>query len=201
MIEGIYFYWISWIFWVVVTFFMSKSLKRTFFSFWILLAITLTNIYLNVSFTEVSLAFIIILLGGFVLFTRLPYRIFHLFATFTLMVGYSGFLIWESQAPVWLFMPRLILLPILLIILICILTTEFYHRLAIAIIGISCGEFLFGFLLSSYYIPHLVGEKTFFDLLVIVLFLLFIIELINRLKKKLVQNMQIYRQSLRWQNE
>ncbi|SHF57213.1 YphA family membrane protein [Ornithinibacillus halophilus] len=199
--EGLYFYWFSWIFWVVVTFFMKKNNARTMLSYWILLCITLSNVYISIDVFHVSVTIIILLIGGFVIFTQLPNTIYHLFTSLTLMIGYTSFLIWESQAPIWLFMPREILLPLMLVALICILTYKFYYRLSIALIGICSGEFLYSFLLSSYYFSHTIGEKHFFDTLFIAVFLLFGIEFLNRLRLKIIQSIQIYRQSLRWQNE
>lgn len=199
--EGLYFYWFSWVFWVVVTFLMKKGKLRTLLAYWILLSIVFSNNYLRIDNISLSVTFILVFLGGFVLLARIIHSFYHLFAAFTLMIGYAGFLIWEQLAPVWLFIPRIILLPLILAMLISILTNHLLNRITIGIIGICAGELLYSLLLFSYQITNTVGEKGFFDTLVICLFLLMSVHLMKRIKMKVLQTSQIYRQSLRWQNE
>ena len=45
--EGFYFFWATWISWILVTFFMRHSLARTLFAFAILLTISLSGFSVN----------------------------------------------------------------------------------------------------------------------------------------------------------
>ncbi|MUK87256.1 hypothetical protein GMD78_02420 [Ornithinibacillus sp. L9] len=193
--DGIYFYWFSWIIWVVVTFFMNKTKKRTFISCWILLSITTSNVYVTVYQYDMSLTFVSILMGGFFLFSYIPRTTYHLFCAFTMMIGYSSILIWEGQAPIWLFMPRYILIPLIAILMVCLLAKGLYPRIAIILVGICSGELLYCHMLSDYYISKVIGEMVFFDTLLIILFGLICIEAIQTLKQNLVSIVQNYKRT------
>ncbi|MFD2045877.1 hypothetical protein ACFSTA_13195 [Ornithinibacillus salinisoli] len=193
MINGLYFYWISWTLWVIVTFFMKKNTKRTLLSYWILVSIIVSNAYFTFDYYDISLTFISILIGGFLLFPHISRMVYHMFCTFTMMIGYASILIWEGQAPIWLFMPRFVLIPLICIFMICILVRGLYPRITVALVGICSGEFLYSHMLSNYYISYVVGEMIFFDTLSLILFIIIGIEWIRKLKRKLFLILRNYK--------
>lgn len=103
-----------------------------------------------------------------------------------MMIGYTSLLIWEVNAPVWIFMPRIIMIPILCVCLAIVLTKQIYARLAISVIGISSGEFLYSVLLYNYSITQSIGSMQFLDTLSVMVFLFVFIEAIHQGKEKVL---------------
>jgi hypothetical protein len=182
--DGLYFYWFGWAFWIIVTFIMPKNKYRTVIAIWILLTISSSSIYLRTVFFDISIAYLTTLLGGFALLSTLKRKGLQIFSAITIMVGYSSLLIWEVNAPVWIFMPRLFIIPVVCVLLVSIITSKFESRLTISIIGICSGELLYCLLLSSYTFTRAVGNLMFLDTLSVILFLVVIIEAIQVGKKR-----------------
>lgn len=164
---------------------MKRTKQRTIFSYWLLLIIAFSNKYLAIAWLDISLTFIIIFIGGFLLFTQLPNKFFNLFVSFTVMIAYTSFLIWEKQAPVWIIMPRVIFIPFLFVILITFLVKGFYQRLVVALIGLCDGELLYSVMMANYLISEIVGESTFLDSFFSLIILLILLELISQLRLKI----------------
>jgi hypothetical protein len=183
---GIYFYWICWLLWVVATFLLPKEKARTVIAIWILLIIIFSNLYISMYDYEFSISYILITLGGFVLLTTLRRIGLQIFSAMTIMVGFTSLLIWEANAPVWIFMPRLIVIPMICVILTVLVNKHFINRITISIIGLCSGEFLYHLLLSNYSILHTIGDRIFLDTLFVSLFILISIEVLRKAKDKVL---------------
>ena len=183
MTEGVLFYWFCWIFCVITLFFLKKNKARTFFSFWILISIICSSQYIKLDYYSVSLAFIIIYIGSFVIFSNLSNKIYHFIASFTMMIGYVGLLLFEKNSPIWLIGPRMLLISIMTSILISFLSKSFYSRLAIGLIGMCSGEILYSIILGNYHMPKPIGEFVFLDTLLLTLFMLFVLKQIQHVKE------------------
>lgn len=184
--DGIFFYWFGWFFWVIFTFIVPKNKIRTIYAIWILLAIGFSNLYLSIDSIAVSMSYLTLLIGAFILLSTLNRKGILLFSAFTMMIGYTSLLIWEVNAPVWIFMPRIIMIPILCVCLAIVLTKQIYARLAISVIGISSGEFLYSVLLYNYSITQSIGSMQFLDTLSVMVFLFVFIEAIHQGKEKVL---------------
>jgi hypothetical protein len=183
--DGVYFYWFCWIIWVIVTFLFPKTKIRTIIAVWILLTISLSRLYISISYVEISAAYLCIFIGIMICLTRVKPVSIHLFSAFTIMIGYSSILIWESIAPVWLFMPRLLIIPMISVLLMVILSKGFYGRFTTGILGLCGGELLYGCLLVNFSIPDIIGELQFLDILLVVLLFLLCIEGYQLFRNKL----------------
>ncbi|WP_042145699.1 hypothetical protein [Paucisalibacillus sp. EB02] len=188
---GIYFYWICWLLWVMVTFLLPRDKARTVLAIWILLTLIVSNLYISIDGYEFSISYLFIVLGGFVLLAKLSQKGLQIFSTITIMVGFTSLLIWEANAPVWIFMPRLIIIPMICVILTMMVNKHFINRITISIIGLCSGEFLYNLLLSNYSITHTIGDHNFLDMLCITLFLLISIELLRKVKDKLLLSFNV----------
>src|SRR5699024_11793213 len=104
-------YWFCWIFCVITLFFLEKNKARTFFSFWILISIICSNQYIKIDYYyySVSLTFIILYIGSLVIFTKLSNKIYHFIASFTIMIGYIGLLLFKINSPIFLIVRYMIL--------------------------------------------------------------------------------------------
>src|SRR5690625_3990210 len=150
MIIGHYFYWLSWLLWIFVTFFMKKNIQRTFLSCTILIIISLSNIYINIINFKISIPFLLLFMISLIIFTKLKKEYYHLFAAFTIMIGYSSILFWINHTPLWLFIHELLLVPIFCCFLIFFIVKDFLNRIIIGIVGMTFGEAFYHVILSSY---------------------------------------------------
>ncbi|WP_284141279.1 hypothetical protein [Virgibacillus sp. LDC-1] len=174
--DGLLFLWISWMLWVMVTFFIRRNQGRYKLSIWILTTIICSNIYVMIPSLDISLSFISLIVGGFVLFVMTNQRVYHFICSFTVMIGYVSFLIWEQQAPVWVLLPRDVLLPFFMLIMCTFIAHGLLSRTAIVLIGMCCGDLLYSLMLLQYSFERAVGTLIFLDSLFVVIFILFIIE-------------------------
>lgn len=182
---GMLFYWFSWILWIIVTFFMKKGRDRTLFSCWILLVLIFADAYIIIHGHDLSLAFVWIFLGALIWLLRLPRRTYHIFSSFTLMIGYAGMLYWAQVSPVWLFLPRTFLLSFLLSLILFMLAKEYVSQAGIGLLGMSCGEIVYALTLSSYGFPEAVGEMAFLDNLLAVMIIIGAIDILQKGRKRL----------------
>lgn len=182
--DGIFYYWFSWVLWVILTFIMPKNKNRTIYSVWILITIIFSNLYITSDYLEISIAYLSIIIGGFILLSTLKRKGLLLFSAFSIMIGYASLLIWETNAPVWIFMPRLLIIPIICVLLTVILTKKFISRITISLIGLCSGEFLYSLLLTNYSITKTIGGLVFLDTLFVVLFFIVIITAVQLGKER-----------------
>src|SRR5690625_5821091 len=61
------FFWMSWIFWVIITFFMDKTRRRTHLAILLLMAIAGANTYISIKQQQISLSFLLIIGGAFLI--------------------------------------------------------------------------------------------------------------------------------------
>src|SRR5699024_7114599 len=111
----------GWMLWIIVTFLMKKTELRTKIACWILIAILSSNVNINIDNYHVSLTFLILFSSVIILHAQLPRMMYHTFISFTITIGYAAILLWEQNTPVWLFLPRFILIPAISVMIISIL--------------------------------------------------------------------------------
>ncbi|MGM8365330.1 YphA family membrane protein [Virgibacillus sp. W0181] len=173
MEDGMIYYWLSWIFWIAVTFFMEKTWIRVFFSAWILLMIIGSSLYIPLLKGNVSLSFLILFAGTIVLYTKIKNVYYALFASFTITIGYAAILIWEKVTPIWFILPREIFISLIICIMVTVFTDNFINRILIGLLGVIFGEILYSFMLSSYNMQHSTGQMEFFDQVTVMVLFLF----------------------------
>ncbi|MDY0405690.1 hypothetical protein P5G51_010055 [Virgibacillus sp. 179-BFC.A HS] len=161
MQEGVYFFWFSWIFWVLLAFFMPASKINTCMRIWTLLAIAFANLYMNVAEFGISVTFLVLFAGGFMLLSQLPNKIYHLFAALVIMIAYDSILMWEHEVPIWLIVPRPLFFTVCMLALLLVMIDEFRNRLAVIITGVCAAELFYAVMMFSYQIPYTAGSKYF----------------------------------------
>ncbi|HHY73152.1 MAG TPA: hypothetical protein GX497_07985 [Bacillus bacterium] len=170
--EGIYFYWFSWLCWVFTTFLMKKCKERTISSFVLLLSITVSNQFLQIAGYSVHASFLVLLLFSFIFLTkakglRLGY---YLFCSLIITIGYASFQLFELFDPVWLIIDRKWLLAFVMLYLTLMLIEDFYYRVSLAIIGVCNGELLYSFILKKFSFYIEIGDFPFLDALAVIIF-------------------------------
>ena len=189
----------SWLLWIIITFFMKKSRQRTIFACWVLISILLSNLYLTIQGHNILLPFIILIIVITLIHSRLPRQLYHLFVSFTIMIGYTAVLLWQRDTPLWLFIPEFVLIPVISSMLIFILIKGFYNRLITGVLGMSLGEVLYGFILSSYNFQKTIGDMNFFEVLYFTMAVLVVFNLVQKGNSKLYVLLDSYKQMLKEQ--
>jgi len=149
---------------------MKKSKERTWISIWLLLAIIGSNFYIIVGSMSISVTFLLLCLGAFILSVQSSRLFMHIFASLTVSIGYASILIWEMISPVWVIFNRDFLVTLLLLILIAVMTTNRYKRISVCLTGMLCGEWMFRLTLISYDLNQVIGAMAFFDQLALTVF-------------------------------
>lgn len=183
MIPGVLFYWIGWMFCIIILFFIKKSKLRTFFAFWLLLVIFCSNQWVGIQSYNISIAFIMIYIGSFLLFSKFKSKFYYFFVSFTIMIGYTGLLLLENNSPIWLFAPRILLISVSMALLIMCLTKHFHARLITGVIGICSGELLYNLILADYHMSRPIGELAYFDLVLLTLFIILALRQVDLIKQ------------------
>nr|GGG65193.1 hypothetical protein GCM10011398_06040 [Virgibacillus oceani] len=197
MTSGIIFYWIGWIFWVIVTFFMKKGRQRTFYACWILFIILSSSVSIQVSKYQIGLSFIILLIGS-IYFHSIAKSLYLLFSAFTISLGYIAILFWERITPVWIFLPRTVLIPLIMTFLIVLLTDSLHDKLAVGLLGLTSGEIFHSIILSSYRLYETIGGLAFLDSFFMMAMFVVFIDSLLKVKAKLYAAVREYKQLLRW---
>lgn len=171
-VEGIYFYWFSWIVWVFATFLMKKSRERTEVSFVILLALAMSNSVFQIAGFSIRASFLVLLLFSFMLLTKTKglLLLYYLISSLIITIGYVCFHLFELFDPVWLIFDRKLLLSFIVLYLILMLVKDFYYRLAIAMVGACNGELLYFFILKRFSFEVELGSLSSLDALSAIIF-------------------------------
>lgn len=193
MFEKFLYYWLLWIIFIIVAFFMDTSRKRLYLLIWLLLVIICSPYDITFNKIELSVAFLMLLIGTIIFFAIESVTWYKFFVSFTLMLCYISLLIWEKITPVWFFMPSYFLIPFLMVILILLLVRKFYDRLSVALVGVAFGQFIYELLLISYKLHDVIGDEiVFIHISLIILFITIMnffqfifYKLTNILKRKL----------------
>ncbi len=165
--EGIYFYWFSWIGWVITTFFMKKGKVRTAISFFMLFMIFVSDNTYHLTEYSIHAPFILIFIFSLVFMTKTKglMQLYYLICSLIISIGYVCFHLFELFDPVWLIFDRKWMLSFVILYLILMLVKDPNHRLAVALIGICNGELLYSMILTKFFREIEIGNFVFLDAL------------------------------------
>ncbi|MEC1716751.1 YphA family membrane protein [Schinkia azotoformans] len=165
--EGIYFYWFSWIGWVITTFFMKKGKVRTTLSFFILFMIIGGDITYHLTGYSIHAPFILLFFFSLVFIAKTKgfMQLYYLICSLIISIGYVCFHLFELFDPVWLIFDRKWMLSFVILYLILMLVKDPNHRLAVALMGICNGELLYSMILTKFFGGIEIGNFVFLDAL------------------------------------
>ncbi|MFC2948297.1 hypothetical protein ACFODW_08090 [Virgibacillus sediminis] len=132
---------------------------------WILLCIIFAEWIIHLYFYSFSAVFLLIIGGAIYLLGKCRSLVYHLFSSFTLMIGYSAVRYWEQITPVWFILPRYVIYSFLLTFLVLLMVKDFYSQIGVCLLGTSFGEILFHITVGGYGFQMVIGEMAFLDLL------------------------------------
>lgn len=168
--EGLIFYWISWMVWIMATFFMARTNKYRFLlSAWVLCLMIMSPLKVNILNFEIGIAVLFLLASLYVFAGRLKKlsKLYFLFCTFILMMAYVTFHLFELFDPVWVIFSREWMLSVLMVYMAVLLQKNRMLRLPLILLGGIQGEFLYAFILKSFSFPYTIGSLAFLDIMAI----------------------------------
>jgi hypothetical protein len=178
--DGTYFYWIAWFFWILTTFFMKKSKERYLFTVIILLLIIFSNKVIVLDIFRINASLGITLLSCYVflaLFTeKNNYKkvVYLLVCTLTITTAYVSFHLFELFDPIWVVFNRTIMLVFCLVYLTLLLIKDRKKRVLCMMIGACQGELLYAFILKNFPFEYEIGALSFLDVMALSVFTIFI---------------------------
>lgn len=194
MTDHVLYFWFCWILWVIVTFFMKKSRIRVYLAIWILLAIIFADYFIKWNHITVSVPFIFLFLGAAGLLAFFPRWLYLVASSFTVAIGYAAFLFWETISPVWLIMPRFMLITIIFGLLIGMLVKSYLAKIAVGLFGMAAGEFIFAWTLADYGLIVTLGDKpSLLSFFILVLFFIFL-HILQLGKEKMNEKAEKYKE-------
>lgn len=170
--DGIFFYWISWIVWVSIMFFIPKTVPFRFDVLFHLLAIMVLFGYTLEFFSfTVHLSGIYLMLILCVYVRKQPLlKILELITgSFIVTLAYASFQLFSILDPIWLFLKAPYLLCIFLNYLALILFKNWKQRLFVLAVGMILGDLVYSSLLYSHSMPYETLADAWHDHAVIVL--------------------------------
>ncbi|MDF2037199.1 hypothetical protein P2R12_09565 [Cytobacillus oceanisediminis] len=168
--EGLIFYWISWMVWIMATFFMDRNNKYRFLlSAWILIFIMLSPWTLKIFNVETGIAGLFLLVSLYIFAGRLKKlsKLYFLFCAFILMMAYVTFHLFELFDPVWVLFSRNWMLSVLLVYMAVLLQKNRMLRLPLILLGGIQGEVLYALILKQFSFPYTIGSLAFLDIMAI----------------------------------
>jgi hypothetical protein len=188
MNEGILFYWLAWICWLVVTFFMKKGASRTTIGLLLLVGIILSGHSISFTFGTVNAAFILCLLIGFIQAARNhQYLSHHLIGSFSVAITYVSMQLFALYDPVKLIVDKKYILMVVLLIELFLFIQKQNTIIPVYFIGMVIGDILFQLLIYRLQGYIEVGSNYVLDLFASTLFIIFTVnsamETLRKMKK------------------
>ncbi len=167
--EGVLFYWISWMAWVCSTFLMKKNKERLFLSILFLVTIILSPYYVGVGDIKINYSIFPILFFCIKEISKRPKKqvFYMLICILTISLAYCSFLMFELYDPVWLFFNRNLMLGAALIYVTLMLLKDFRLRLVGLLVGAIQGDILYGIIINKVNFSYEIGSFVFLDVIAI----------------------------------
>lgn len=156
--EGIYFYWIVWLFWVYSTFLLAKTKKRVAITILLLFLIILSTKHLTLFTLTFNSALLFCLVGGYLIISqrRWNFLLYYLSVSLISTSTFVTFRLFQLYDPVWIIFDATLKLSMILLFLILLLIREQKIRVGLLLITIAQGEIFYRLFLN-----RVVTEITF----------------------------------------
>ncbi|MCJ8006687.1 hypothetical protein ACFFF5_01790 [Lederbergia wuyishanensis] len=176
---------ILWATWIYSTFIMDKKSKNRWpLAMFTLLFIIIKPMTFRFYSLHITMPSLLILVICYFLASRLPMKkqLHLIFSVFTLMIGYTGFLLFEMYDPIWMFIDRVALISFLLFILSYFLySSSVLMRVLLVCLGTLQGDIIFALYLSKWNMPYIIGSMGYLDIISITVFSIIFINFISNI--------------------
>jgi len=164
--EGIFYYWIMWACWIIVTFWMKKGTQRFWYSFFILLNIFVSQTYVQLLEFNIGLSFFLFTLAGILGSIQQKRYIHTVMTAFTIALSYSSLQLFFVYDPVWFIADVKVVSSVVAFVIALFLGKDYVHSFSCLLIGLCYGELIFWIVISSIYKPVTIGDASFLETMV-----------------------------------
>jgi hypothetical protein len=164
--EGLYFYSFFWGLWLVATFFMKKTSRRTMLAAVALITIILSSVSLYIGSFRITLSFLFLFfLSCYFVAKQGRWELLYMaIAALTVAFAYTSFQLLVLFDPVWIWMDRTWMLAIILLILCFLFYENIQSRLLCLVIGSCQGEMLYSIISHKVSFSSIIGSYSFLDM-------------------------------------
>lgn len=164
--EGIFYYWFMWASWIVVTFWMKKGKKRVWYSFFILLNLSVSQMFVQLNEFKLGLSYLLFALLGLIGLLHQKRYVHTILTVFTIALSYASLQMFYVYDPVWFIYDVRIFCSFIAFLLAIFLGKDNVHSFSCLLTGLCYGELIFWFVISSIYKPVTVGDVLFLETVV-----------------------------------
>lgn len=162
MLNDFFYFWMSWMLWIIVTFFLKKQRLRTGFMCWILLTMIGSQIYLVFdNYVVISLAYLSIIVGVMILYLLQTNLFEQTIIIFIVTLSLNSLKIFLNIAPIWLIFSESLMVVISSVTLTLLLAKVLYKRIVVLIASLCLSEVLYNILLFQYFYKINIGDIDF----------------------------------------
>jgi hypothetical protein len=167
VIDGILFFWLTWVTWVVATFLFRKSQDRYFVSIVALLSIIFSHTYVASSVFSVNVSLLLFMLVGCFMLVKSTFwqKCYTFIVSSIVMMAYVSMLSIHIFDPVWFLIKIKYVIAILCTLILLLLCRSMKVAVAALFIGINVGEIIFSIII--YNIHYVTFQQPLFALDVI----------------------------------
>ncbi|HZH60597.1 MAG TPA: hypothetical protein VEY70_13675 [Metabacillus sp.] len=181
--EGIIFYWIMWLAWIVTTFMMDKKKNRLKISIFILVSILLSKWLLVVSTYSINVTLLLFLfLGYYLAVNEKKFKVVSFYLiSLTITFAYAGIMLFRIYDPVWFIIDFRFIISGIISVLAIYLGRTTVQQFSLYLIAICQGEFLYWIVLGQFHEVITFGTAAFLDMLSIGCFMIYLWLVIQQL--------------------
>lgn len=164
--EGATFYWVCWLFWVFLTFILSRQNPyRARLAAMVLAVIIFSTAKISIGNTDIILSGVMLLFFSYLFLGQEKGKAisYSLICSLIITIAYVTFQLFEIFDPIWVIFNRDWMMGIVICYLVLLLQKSLKGRLLIAICGTMQGELLYGFILSEFQFPYQIGGYMYLD--------------------------------------
>ncbi|MDN4527617.1 YphA family membrane protein [Fictibacillus fluitans] len=167
MLDGIFFYWFTWIGWAYCSFLMKACPQRTIYSMMLLMMVILQGFTIRAGNLLLHFSFAFLLVSCFMSVFRLRFKgvISFVFYSCLVALAYNAMLLFSLYDPVWIVVEVKWMLAGALFLLSLFLMRDTGMRPYMLGAGMALGETVYHFIIKKLALTLELGSLSFFDVL------------------------------------
>ncbi|WP_413380458.1 hypothetical protein [Alkalihalobacillus sp. 1P02AB] len=187
--EGMYFYWVAWLLWIVLTFFFNKTTKRFWFTVCLLIIVTIMplQMYWDGFSFRVALIPAFMFICYFLRFYKWPKIMYLIVLSSLLAIAYATFDVFTLFDPVVLFIDHRLYLAAISFIIASFHLGSIKDKVITSIVGMLQGECLAGFVKHYFFGFAEIGRMLFLDVVTFTMSMFVCIALIRYMLSSMKQ--------------
>ncbi|MCZ0701850.1 hypothetical protein J2T56_000375 [Natronobacillus azotifigens] len=171
-----FFYWLSWLFWIIITFFFPNIQLRNRLAALTLIVISLSQSTFIIFGLELYMSYVLLTITYLLILLKQKESLELLAVIFFLAISYTGLKFILIVRPIWLFIPDAMILTTIYTLVAFLVTNSVVKRYLIASFPLLLGEFFYVIFVSQLAWSMRLGDIRFIHLILIQIAFLFMFQ-------------------------